>query len=379
MELWKSLFKNPWTPLVGGLLMGFVNTMMFAFDSPWAVFTGMRNWGLHMLELIPGVGDVAQASPLEYKSSVMNIAFFIGALSAAALAKQFGIRIPPLREAIKGFFGGVLMGIGANLAKGCTIGGFYSSIASLSASGLYMMLGLLIGTIAGLKLLIVEKKVFKAPARGGRMIAIPVAIQIPLGVAGLLAGFLAIPYYFYFDYLDFPELGIIFALAMVIGIANQRSRFCFVRAFREPFMTGDGEMTKAAVATFVVVILGFALVKYAEIRDLLVNVAPSSGWPAILGGIIFGLGMSYAGGCASGSIWRAGEGHIKLWLAVLGFSLSAAVAHIVLADFRYVNRIFLPESYDSWIIGILIPIGIMYVWYWLASWNEKSEKLVMNV
>ena len=357
--------------------MGFVNTMMFAFDSPWAVFAGLRNWGLHMLELIPGVGDVAQISPLEYKSSVMNIAFFLGALSAAALAKQFGIRIPPLREAVKGFFGGVLMGIGANLAKGCTIGGFYSSIASLSASGLYMMLGLLIGTIVGHKLLIMEKKVFKTPARGGKMIAIPVAVQIPLGLAGLLAGLLAIPYYY--DYLDFNELGIIFALAVVLGIANQRSRFCFVRAFREPFMTGDGEMTKAAAATFAVVILGFALVKFAEIRDLLVNVAPSTGWPALLGGFIFGIGMSYAGGCASGSIWRAGEGHIKLWLAVLGFALSAAVTHIVLADFRYVNRVFLPEAYDSWIIGILIPLGIMYVWYWVAAWNESSEKLVMNL
>lgn len=376
MEIWKSLFKNQWTPLVGGLLMGFVNTMMFAFDSPWAVFTGLRNWGLHMLELLPGVGDVAQISPLEYKSSVMNIAFFLGALSAAALAKEFGIRIPPLREAVKGFAGGVLMGIGANLAKGCTIGGFYSSIAALSASGLYMMLGLLIGTIAGLKLLMLEKKVFKAPARGGKMIAIPAAVQIPLGLAGLLAGLLAIPYYY--DYLDFNELGIIFALAMVLGIANQRSRFCFVRAFREPFMTGDGEMTKAAVATFAVVIIGFSLIKFSEIRDLLVNVAPSTGWPALLGGFIFGIGMSYAGGCASGSIWRAGEGHVKLWFAVLGFSLSAAAAHIVLVDFRYVNRKFLPDVLDSWILGILLPLGVMYCWYWFASWNERTEKLVMD-
>ena len=376
MEIWKSLFKNQWTPLIGGLLMGFVNTMMFAFDSPWAVFTGLRNWGLHMLELLPGVGDVAQASPLEYKSSVMNIAFFLGALSAAALAKEFGIRIPPLREAIKGFAGGVLMGIGANLAKGCTIGGFYSSIAALSASGLYMMLGLLIGTIAGLKLLMLEKRILKPISRSGRMIAVPAALQIPLGVAGLLAGLLAIPYYY--DYLDFNELGIIFALAMVLGIANQRSRFCFVRAFREPFMTGDGEMTKAAAATFVVVILGFALVKFSEIRDLLVNVAPSTGWPALLGGFIFGIGMSYAGGCASGSIWRAGEGHIKLWFAVLGFALSAAAAHIVLADFRYVNRKFLPDVFDSWILGILLPLGVMYCWYWFASWNERTEKLVMD-
>jgi hypothetical protein len=165
---------------------------------------------------------------------------------------------------------------------------------------------------------------------------------------------------------------------MVLGIANQRSRFCFVRAFREPFMTGDGEMTKAAAATFVVVIIGFAVIKFSEIRDALVFVAPSAGWPALLGGIIFGLGMSYSGGCASGSLWRAGEGQIKLWFAVVGFALSAAATHIALVDFRYVNRVFLPDVWENWVIAILIPLGVMYIWYWLASWNEKSEKLVMH-
>jgi uncharacterized membrane protein YedE/YeeE len=107
-------------------------------------------------------------------------------------------------------------------------------------------------------------------------------------------------------------------------------------------------------------------------------VAPSAGWPALLGGIIFGLGMSYSGGCASGSLWRAGEGQIKLWFAVVGFALSAAATHIALVDFRYVNRVFLPDVWENWVIAILIPLGVMYIWYWLASWNEKSEKLVMH-
>ncbi len=376
MEIWKTLFKNQWTPLVGGLLIAFVNTMMFAFDSPWAVFTGLRNWGLHLLEFLPGIGDVAQISPLEHKSSVMDIAFLLGAFAAALLAKQFRIQIPPLREAIKGIIGGALMGIGANLARGCTIGGFYSSVAALSASGLYMMLGLIIGTVIALKYLLWEKRVEKPSSPSGRIFSVPHILQIAVGAVALFAGLLAIPYYY--DYLDFNELGVIFALAMALGIANQRSRFCFVRSFREPFMTGDGEMTKAAVASFVVVIVGFSIIKFAEIRDALVFVAPSAGWPAVLGGIIFGIGMMLAGGCASGSLWRAGEGAIKLWLAVISFALSSAATHIALVDFRYVNRKFLPEVWDSWVIGILIPLGVMYLWYWVASWNEKSEKLLLE-
>lgn len=376
MEIWKTFFKNQWTPLVGGLLIGFVNTMMFAFDSPWAVFSGLRNWGLHLLEFVPGIGDVAQVHPLEHKSSVMDIAFLLGAFASALLAKQFRIQLPPLKEAVKGIIGGALMGIGANLAKGCTIGGFYSSIAALSASGLYMMLGLFIGTVIALKYLLWEKRMEKSPSASGKVFSVPHVLQLLVGVVALFAGLLAIPYYY--DYQDFNELGVLFSLAMVLGIASQRSRFCFVRSFREPFMTGDAEMTKAAAASFAVVIIGFSIIKFAEIREFMTLVAPSAGWPALLGGIIFGVGMMLAGGCASGSLWRAGEGHIKLWLAVISFALSAAGTHIALVDFRYVNRKFLPEVWDSWILGILIPLGVMYLWYWLVSWNERTEKLVLE-
>lgn len=375
----KALFKNQWNPLVGGLIMGFVNTMMFAFDSPWAVFNGLRNWGLHILELFPGVGDVAQISPLEYKTSVMNLGFLLGAFAAALLAKEFAVRIPPFREALKGILGGALMGIGANLTKGCTIGGFYSSIASLSASGLYMMLGLFIGTVIGLKLLMIEKKVIKPAPGGGRMFAVPKIAQIIVGVVALPAGLIAIPYYY--DYLDFNELGVLFAMTMVIGVANQRSRFCFVRAFREPFMTGDGSMTKAAVASFIIVIVGFSVIKFVEIQDYMTMVGPTAGWPALLGGVIFGLGMTFAGGCASGSLWRAGEGQVKLVLATLSFAIFAAITHLVLElklEFTYINRVFLPDVWDSWMIGMAIPLGVMYMWYWLVSWNEKTEKLVLE-
>ena len=109
MEIWKNLFKSQWSPFVAALLIGFVNTMMFAYDSPWSVFTGLRNWGLHLLEFIPNFPDVAQISPLEYKSSVMDMAFLFGAFGSALLAKEFSIRVPPLNEAIKGIIGGLLM------------------------------------------------------------------------------------------------------------------------------------------------------------------------------------------------------------------------------------------------------------------------------
>ena len=58
------------------------------------------------------------------------------------------------------------MGIGAALAFGCNIGGFFSAISALSMSGLAMMIGLLIGAYIGLRLLILEVKYLNLPSSG---------------------------------------------------------------------------------------------------------------------------------------------------------------------------------------------------------------------
>ena len=36
------------------------------------------------------------------------------------------------------------------------------------------------------------------------------------------------------------------------------------------------------------------------------------GWGGVVGGFIFGLGAMFAGGCGSGTLWRVGEGQVKL-------------------------------------------------------------------
>jgi len=59
----------------------------------------------------------------------------------------------------------------------------------------------------------------------------------------LLAALIAAP----FAYAAFghPQRGVFLLFGAVFGVIFQRSRFCLVRAFREPFMTGDAEHTRA--------------------------------------------------------------------------------------------------------------------------------------
>jgi hypothetical protein len=58
------------------------------------------------------------------------------------------------------------------------------------------------------------------------------------------------------------------------------------------------------------------VLKFTDLKDKGDWVFAAAGVGALAGGTLFGVGMTLAGGCGAGSIWRAGEGQVKLWLAL---------------------------------------------------------------
>ena len=120
---------------------------------------------------------------------------------------------------------------------------------------------------------------------------------------------------------------IIVLAGFAMGFIMHRSRFCFARAFREPFMTAEGDMTKAMILALAVGIPVASLMFQDEADRSLSSPSRRRFWlGSLLGGVVFGLGMVFAGGCASGSLWRVGEGHLKLWVAVFFFAWVGSIA-----------------------------------------------------
>jgi hypothetical protein len=77
---------------------------------------------------------------------------WVGSFAAALGAGEFKLRFPaqPIRY-VQSAGGGVLMGYGAGIAMGCTIGAFFSSIPSLAVNGwvfaVFLGVGAWIGTL----------------------------------------------------------------------------------------------------------------------------------------------------------------------------------------------------------------------------------------
>ena len=120
---------------------------------------------------------------------------------------------------------------------------------------------------------------------------------------------------------------IIVLAGFAIGFIMHRSRLCFARALREPFMTAEGDMTKAVILALAVGIPVASLMFQNEAASIPTSPFRRRFWlGSLLGGVVFGLGMVFAGGCASGSLWRVGEGHLKLWVAVFFFAWIGSIA-----------------------------------------------------
>jgi uncharacterized membrane protein YedE/YeeE len=143
-------------------------------------------------------------------------------------------------------------------------------------------------------------------------------------------------------------------------------------------MTGDAEHTRAAALALVVSTLGFAILKFADLKDRGEWVFPAAGVGSLAGGLLFGVGMTLAGGCGAGSIWRAGEGHVKLWCAVAMFAVGTSLARLALVRTGWLQKlgvsVFLPAEI-GWGGAILLVVAVMAAWYLVASWNEHSRKL----
>ncbi len=153
------------------------------------------------------------------------------------------------------------------------------------------------------------------PARRG----IGLSRQTTLGLLALLAA--AVIAYFYGGF-NFP-VAVFWVFGLGFGFVLQRSRFCFASAFRDLYLLQDGRVIKGIIAGMAVATIGFALVMYKASPDM--SKIPGGVTPlgihTLLGGLLFGLGMVLAGGCASGSLYRMGEGYVGSWLALGGMFL----------------------------------------------------------
>ncbi len=372
---YQTVFGRNWPVWLGGIFYGVINVLLFLHFQPWTTLDGVLNWGDNLFGRF-GIGNAEALSPLLRSGSIINMGLIAGAFLAALLSGQFGIRIGPVRELIKGAVGGLLMGVGAVLVRGCNIGGFFSGTSAFGLHGVSMAVGLGIGAFLGARYLVWELDHVPAGKNlGGNWLHNPKVQPYVGGVVflGLIAAAL------YYLNLGYANRAVILLFGILLGVVSQRTRLCFVRAFREPFLTGESSHTRAMLIALLISIIGFAIVKNVIFEKVDAFVRPTFWVGSLTGGIIFGLGMVAAGGCGGGTMWRVGEGHAKLFLALIGYVTAAAFFNDYLQRTGLIQRLgspaFLPDMVGGWGWAVLLLLGMLAVWYLIVRWNEETHRL----
>lgn len=167
VKLYRAVVQTEWSPITGGVLLALVNVLLFIRYRPLGVVGEISRWssdiadsagaGVGTLKGIDGLaGCVARVTEGTWFTDafMLNAGIIVGALAAALLSREFKLRVPrqPRRYA-QSLGGGVVMGYGAGLGLGCTIGAFFSAIPSLALNGWIYAASLAAGAYLGVVLI----------------------------------------------------------------------------------------------------------------------------------------------------------------------------------------------------------------------------------
>ncbi|MBE0428750.1 MAG: YeeE/YedE family protein [Thermoleophilia bacterium] len=394
-------FTRPWPVWLGGLLLGMLSVATFAWARPWGIVAGPREWADWLLYLSGVYSSSPELNPLLSSSSVLTLGLIAGAFASALLSRQFEIKVPPPFELLRSAVGGVLMGAGAALAAGCNVGGFFSATSALSGGGLAMMAGLIAGVflevryyyweLEHLRFKRGERRPRRAkPDRGPRLAAAMGRLDFKraqpfLGAAALLGLVVMSAVYMLLGVdavtgYSYLLTGGLLLAAVAFGIVLHRSRFAFLQAFREPFISGRAGQVRGMTIAVIVSVLGFAAIKAGGLRPEPEYVASTFWAGSLVGGMIFGFGMPFAGGCGSGCCWRTAEGSLKVAVALFFLAASNSLFQAAINASGTVRSamgipLFLPDyiSY-KWSVGVIVALMGLYAA--VMTWNEKTGRLL---
>lgn len=108
---------------------------------------------------------------------------------------------------------------------------------------------------------------------------------------------------------------------VIYGVFLQYGRFCMASAVRDLFAVGVPRMAVGVLIAVILYAIISALIQQAGFNTFH---AHPLGWHIVIGGLLFGLGMVFAGGCASSSLYKTGEGNLGSVLVLFSISFSQA-------------------------------------------------------
>jgi len=311
-------FKPKTLIILSGLVMGILAALLVEWGNP-------PNMGICVacfIRDIAGALGLHRAGVVQYiRPEILGVV--LGSFIAACAFGEFRTRGGS--SSLVRFFLGALVMIGALVFLGCPIRATLR-LAGGDLSGITGLAGVAIGALAGIFFL----------RRGynlGRTTKMPAATGwiVPLATVGLLLLAVFQPG-FIFSSEEGPgslyaALGISLGIGLLVGFLAQRSRMCFVGAWRDIFLVRDGYLMSAVVACFLGALVFNLVLGQFQLGFDGQPAAHSHHLWNFLGMALVGLAATLLGGCPLRQLILSGEGDTDAAVTVLGLFAGAAFAH----------------------------------------------------
>lgn len=150
-----------------------------------------------------------------------------------------------------------------------------------------------------------------------------------------------------------------FGIAFIMGAVVNKTNFCTMGAVSDWVNMGDTGRFRAWLLAIAVAVLGMVALEHAGLAK------PNDAFPPyragqliwaenLLGGLLFGIGMTLASGCGNKSLIRIGGGNLK---SVLVFVAIGIVAYFMVNPFPGSDQTLFTLLFYDWIRPLAIDVG----------------------
>ena len=142
-----------------------------------------------------------------------------------------------------------------------------------------------------------------------------------------------------------------FIIAIILGIVVNKTNFCTMGAVSDLVNMGDSGRLRAWILAATVALIGVVILEALGLVNVSSTLPPYRGsefqWGRyILGGVLFGIGMTFASGCGNKTLIRIGGGNIKSFFV---FIVIAVIAYYMVDPYKELPSTWYQTYFSSWL------------------------------
>ncbi len=173
-----------------------------------------------------------------------------------------------------------------------------------------------------------------------------------------------------------------FIISVILGVIVNKTNFCTMGAVSDMVNMGDYSRFRAWLLAIAVAMIGVSIFEYLELVNVNETFPGYRGSQLIyveniLGGILFGIGMTFASGCGNKTLIRIGGGNIK---SILVFIVIALIAYYMTNPFPDSDKTLYSVLFYDWVNPLAITLdGNQDIGALISSDNTKTMRLIAGL